>query len=145
MNEENKPTFLAAKLGFPICGTDDQGGYASDPKLVGFEKPKPETKVTFVINTNKMKDLPVRLAYPTEGDLRWRPFAGTQLPKGDAYIPLVSLYDSEDNNYGDGVAYIEHKESQPVNGKGVYIWNRGAELLGDQLYFDVFSFLAESK
>lgn len=144
INQDNASTNLVGKLGFPICGIDDSGNLISDVRLAGFEKPKEGVKVNFVINTGKLPSFNPKLAFPTEGDLRWRPVNGTAMGKSDIYVPLVSLYDSEDNSYGDGIAYFERKETQPVNGKGLYVWNRANDLMdSDKLYGDLFNFIAD--
>lgn len=145
MNDENNPTQLAGKLGFPVCGSDDTGNLTSDPRLGGFEKPKADTTLAYTVNTSKLPSLDRKLAFPTQGDLRWRPLVGSVLPKGDVYISLVELYDTQDNSYGDGVAFISHKESQPQGSKGVYVWSRAAELFGpDKFYADLFNFIADN-
>jgi len=146
MNEDNEPTFITGKMGFPICGIDDAGTPSPDPKLVGFEKPRAELNFNFMADKKRFPDIPEKVAFPSGGDMRWRPIVGTNLPKADAYIPIVVLNDEDNNYYGDGIAYVQHKVSQPINGKGLYIWSRAADIFGaNDLYYDVFAFVADMK
>lgn len=146
MNEDNEPTYITGKLGVPICGIDDAGVANPDPKLIGFEKPKPEFTYNYLINKQFLPDLVAKIPFPSGGDTRWRPIVGTSLPKNDSYISLVELFDDDNNYYGDGVAYLHHKVSQPTGSKVVYVWHRGPDLLGaDSLFHGLFAFIAEMK
>ncbi|MFH1367628.1 MAG: hypothetical protein ABII64_00740 [Elusimicrobiota bacterium] len=144
MNEENGPTYVVSKLGFPLCGVNEAGSFSQDPKLSGFETPPNGLILNFVVDRKKIPNCSEKISFPGIGDLRWRPFTGSALSESDTYMPIVTLYDIDNNSYGDGIAYVHHKASPPVGGKGMFIWYRAAELMGaDSLYYDVFNIVAD--
>ena len=58
-------------------------------------------------------------------------------------MPLARLVDRAGREYGDGIAYVEHRASPPVDGKAIYAWMRMADVLGeDEFLFAVFRLAA---
>jgi glycoprotein endo-alpha-1,2-mannosidase len=133
-NEAGKAVVSARKFGFPI----EVGG------VYGWESPPPDVKLTFEIDDELLTSLPPSAPFPETGDLRWRPISGAELFNNDVYLPLAQLKDEKGNNYGDGIAYIEHKASPPRNGKNIYVWMRMPDVLntGDLLY-EIFRLAGE--
>jgi len=59
-------------------------------------------------------------------------------------VPLAELRDDAGNAHGDGIVYVEHRASEPRNGRVLYVWMRMADVLGrDDLFFALFSFARE--
>ena len=125
-SETGQAVVSARKLGFPI----EVGG------IGGWETPPSNIELTFEIDNTVLVGLPSSVPFPRTGDLSWRPSSGTELPDGDIYLPLAQLKDENGNYYGDGIAYIEHRFSEPHNGKNIYVWMRMLDVLsaGDALY-----------
>jgi len=119
-NEKEEMVNQARSFGFPICGS----GVAGSDRVRGWETPPAGVKLTFRIDTRRMPGFPGSVPYPDWGDLRWRPCTSAGLDEGDVYMPLVRLTDEGGHNYGDAVVYIEHRESEPQNGKNIYAWMR---------------------
>jgi hypothetical protein len=124
-NEEGVAVSSASKFGLPIEG--------------GWENPPEGVKLTFDVDNTLLKGLPSSVDFPKTGDLRWRPCRDSAIRNGDVYKSLARLKDSSGYTYGDGIVYIEHKVSPPVNGKIIYSWMRMADILGtDDLLFSIF-------
>ncbi len=130
----------AAKLGVPIGGSgpveDVKAGEAQ-----GWEQPPADRKFSFVCDTKNLPHCPAKIAFPAAGDRRWRPFRGRDLPAGDMYVPLIQLQDDNGGWYGDGAAYVEHRESSPQGGKVLYLWFRLQTVPeGEALLHDLWAF-----
>ncbi len=97
------------------------------PVRGGWEKPPQGVTLTFHSNPNQnfVPDLPEKIPFPKEGDLRWRPIFK---PKGQegvdfVYTPLLTLRDEKGNDYGDGAAVIEYRTGEFAGGRLVYVWH----------------------
>ena len=124
----------AKKFGFPIQA----------PGGKGWERPPSDVELSFEIDNKVLKGLPATVPFPKTGDLRWRPSVGTEVPGGDVYLPLARLKDKEGRDYGDGIAYIEHKISSPKNGKNIYAWMRMPDVLNtDDILYELFRLAGE--
>ncbi len=140
-NEKNEPVISARKFGFPIGGT----GLPADSHIQNWETPPVGVKLTFQIDNRLLQGLPETVAFPTTGDLRWRPSTDALLPEGDVYLPLARLVDEQGNIYGDGIAYIHHQVSEPTNGGNLYVWMRMPDVLNqDELFYALFALLLRS-
>ena len=102
----------------------------------GWESPPKQSGLHFIQPDRELTHMPERFAFPTSGDLRWRPFFAREHVK---HIPLLQLRDDDGTYLGDAVAYAE----PPGGGKIVYVW---FGLLNgphaDALLYDVFNFIA---
>jgi hypothetical protein len=108
----------------------------------GWETPPEGLNLTFSINTRALHNLPETAPFPERGDLRWRPANRAFMAGGDTYTPLATLVDADGNQYGDGIAWVEHRFSEPKGGRVLYIWMRMPDALGaDDLFCDLFDLL----
>ncbi len=120
------------KLGLPLSVSGPGGGW---------EQPPEETNLQLVQVGRRLPHLPEVFPFPEQGDRRWRPFLRSQLAEGDLVVPLLELRDDQGKHYGDAVAYVEHRTSEPKNGKVLYVWfgllhsPHGEALLHDVLAF----------
>lgn len=132
-NEEREVVAAAGRLGLPLSVGGEQGGWEQPPEAVDLRFVQPE---------HRLPQLPESFAFPSQGDLRWRPLVRTRLAEEDVYIPLLHLTDELGNDYGDAVGYIEHRASEPRGGTILYAWFgllNGPH--GEALVEDVFAFL----
>ncbi|MGD8240942.1 MAG: glycoside hydrolase family 99-like domain-containing protein, partial [Armatimonadota bacterium] len=134
----------AGKFGLPL--TTGQVGAElarTEPQVQGFEAPPEGAALTFHVDTERLKGLPRDIPFPTAGDLRWRPFLGRGLPEGNTYVPLIELRDEQGRWWGDAVAYVEYKASEPKNGRVLYVWFGLLNMpIANQLLASTFEFLA---
>jgi len=137
-NDRKEAVASAAKFGLPI-----EGGAPGTPTK-GWEKPPAGVRLALKTVNNPALGLMASVPFPTAGDLRWRPCVASGLAEGDVYTPLVKLVDDQGRDYGDGIAYIEHRASPPRNGKLIYAWMRVADILGpDEVFFGLFRLAAK--
>ena len=123
------------KFGLPLSISGPTGGW---------EEPPSDVELRFVQVGNRLPHVPAVFPFPQHGDWRWRPFVRSQLAEGDKFIPLVELRDDQGKHYGDAVAYVEHKASEPVGGKVLYAWFTLLDSPhGEALLHDLFAFVAE--
>lgn len=148
-NEKGEGVVSAGKFGIPIAGSGALGR-ADIPKgslVRGWEEPPDGAKLAFQVDKvykRTLRGLPATVAFPQAGDLRWRPCTGGGLPKGDVYVPLARLSDEKGRHYGDGIAYVHHRASEPKGGKNLYVWMRMPDILdADELLFSLFRLAAE--
>ena len=60
------------------------------------------------------------------------------------YLALAKLVDEQGRDHGDGIAYIEHRASEPRGAKNIYVWKRMGELFDqDDLFFALFRLAGE--
>ena len=139
-NEKHTAVNTAHRLGLPV----GSGNGVVDRAPTGWEKPPQDLSFHFQFNVQQMPNLPVRVPFPKAGDIRWRPITNSGLKAGDVYTPLATLTDQTGRYWGDGIAYVEHHDTPPQGGKGIYVWMRMPELTDqNQLLFDVFRLAAE--
>ncbi len=144
-NEKQEAVVTAPRLGLPIGCLDARGKRpaGADPRVRNWEDPPEGAKLSFRLDTALLPGLPATVAFPQLGDLRWRPVCASALAKGDVYIPLAKLTDERGNHYGDAIAYIEHRASEPRGARLIYAWMRMADILdADTLFFDLFGLAA---
>jgi len=103
---------------------------------MGWESPPANMKLLFVQPKGRLRHVPAEFAFPTSGDVRWRPFFNA----GHAgYEALLQLRDVGGKPLGDGAAYAELKGG----GRVIYGWFGlfdGPHAEG--LLYDIFDFLA---
>ena len=141
-----KPDIVAGRLGFPIAGSGAarQNDIPEGARVAGWEKPPDGVTLTFHMDTQSLPGLPATVPFPASGDPRWRPATQSLVAKEDVYLPLAQLKDETGKSYGDGIVYIEHKVSEPRNGRNLYVWMRMPEVLGaDDALYAIFRFAAE--
>jgi hypothetical protein len=127
----NKPAAITDKLGLGITG---MGNWDAIPSGVEF-KLSP--------NKNTLSGLPDTAAYPTNGDVRFRPAIRSQVSASDFYLPLVQLWDDQKRFRGDAAVYIEHRTTALSPGKTIYISQRTPEALGsDKFYPSLYQFIS---
>lgn len=68
-----------------------------------WERPPKGKILTYVQKNNKLPHLPTAFAFPTDGDLRWRPFISDNNIKSQT---LIELKDSEGKTYGDALVIV---------------------------------------
>ncbi len=134
----------AQRLGLPVLGSTGDRDLLRSPTPMGWERPPQVEDLHFELDTEALPGLPERAAFPDTGDLRWRPATETLLADGDVYVPLASLSDAEGRDFGEGIAWIEHHQSEPRGGRLLYCWMRMHEVAapGD-LYFALLRFVGE--
>jgi hypothetical protein len=104
----------AGKFGIPLSVSGPDGGW---------EEPPADVKLEFVQPDNRLPHVPQRFSFPQHGDLRWRPFVRARLADSDVFLPLLELRDDRGKHYGDAVAFVEHRASEPVRGRVIYAWS----------------------
>jgi len=135
-NERGRGVAGSHKFGLPLSVSGPSGGW---------EEPPQKAALRFVQVGNRLPHVPDVLPFPERGDRRWRPFVRSQLAEEDDFIPLVELRDAQGKHYGDAVAYVEHKASEPIGGKVLYVWFGLLDSPhGDALLHDLFAFVAET-
>ena len=143
-NEEGKPVVNAAnKFGIPICGSgaNDRNDYI-EGNVRGWENPPVGIPMDFRLDKTVFKKAQNTIPFPVDGDLRWRPAINKTLSDKDIYQGLARLYDRENIWFGDGIAYIEHRETEPKNGKIVYVWFRMLDAEdADMMLYELFDFI----
>ena len=102
----------------------------------GWEQPpKGQTLTLFQPDLN-LPNVPKSLPFPSDGDLRWRPFVSGPNKK---YVPLLRLRDDTGKELGDAVAYGEPN----AGGRVLSVWFRLLEDPdADVLLHDVFAVAA---
>ncbi|MBD3182424.1 DUF1080 domain-containing protein [Candidatus Poribacteria bacterium] len=129
-NQDGVASGSAKRFGFTIEG--------------GWENPPDDVNLTFKINTDILTSLPSSVPFPESGDLRWRPSSISNTQEGDIYIPLATLLDDNGKSYGDGIVYVEHKVSEPKNGKNIYAWMRMMDILDTEyVLYELFHLAGE--
>lgn len=124
----------------PVCITDNLGLGVDN----GFDNPPAGGGLEFYINKSALAGLPSPVAFPADGDLRFRPASRLRIPGADFYLPLVQLWGGQSHFYGDAAVYIEHRSFPLWPGKSIYVWMRTAEAIGpDQFYPSLYEFIAE--
>ena len=144
-NEKGEAVVAARTFGIPIAGSGAFGRQdtVGTDAVKGWESPPPGVKLRFRVETDELSGLPKTTPFPTSGDLRWRPCTPAGVAPGDLYVPLARLVDTDGTHYGDGIAYIEYRESEPKGGKAVYVWMRMGDVLGNgKLLASVLQFVA---
>jgi hypothetical protein len=144
--QDREVVVSAYRLGFPIAGSgaEGRGDIPKGSKARGWEEPPEGVTLKFQFDTSALKGIPESAPFPKAGDPRWRPCTGATLPKGDRYIPLARLVGGDGTHYGDGIAYIHHRASEPKGGKNLYVWMRMPDVVDrDALLFQLFRFAAE--
>ena len=112
-DEEGRGVASSGRLGLPLSVAGPDGGWEEPPEGVDLR---------FVQVGRRLPHVPAAFPFPKQGDLRWRPFVRSRLADGDEIIPLLELRDAEGKHYGDAVAYVEHKASEPKGGRVLYAW-----------------------
>jgi hypothetical protein len=112
-DEEGRGVGSSGRLGLPLSVAGPDGGWEEPPEGV---------ELRFVQVGHRLPHVPATFPFPKRGDLRWRPFVRSRLAEGDHVIPLIELRDAEGKHYGDAVAYVEHKASEPKGAKVLYAW-----------------------
>jgi len=146
-NEKQEPVVLAPRLGLPIACLDPQGRRAAraDSRVRMWEHPPEGVRLRFELDTARLAGLPATVRFPRAGDQRWRPVCRCAMAEGDTYLSLAKLTDGQGNFYGDAIAWIEHKASEPKGARLLYSWMRMQDILeADTLFFDLFKLVAES-
>ena len=146
-DESGQPNIAAGRLGFPILGS----GRAIRSELPerafirAWESPPADVPLTFRVDCERLPGLPATAAFPASGDRRWRPATEALTAPGDVYLPLARLSDAEGHVYGDGIVYVEHRDSTPKGGRNLYVWMRMPDVLGThQTLLSIFRFAARS-
>jgi glycoprotein endo-alpha-1,2-mannosidase len=144
-DETGTANVAAGQVGFPIGGSRSPSRARTSESLArGWEIPPSGVSLTFHVDTKRLQGLPSAVPFPSSGDLRWRPATRALLADGDVYVPLVNLTDERGNDYGEAIAYVEHKAANLAHGKTLYVWMRMPDVLDrDALFLAIFRFAAE--
>jgi hypothetical protein len=68
---------------------------------------------------------------PRRGSRRGQDTQDSNVSERDVYLALAKLVDEQGRDLGDGIAYIEHRASEPRGAKNIYVWKRmGASSTG---------------
>jgi hypothetical protein len=103
----------------------------------GWERPPRDKTLQFVQVESRLPHAPQRFAFPSSGDLRWRPFVAG---KTTQRVGMLELHDEQGRSLGDAVVY-----AAPQTGGGIiYVW---FELLNGPhagpILYDVFELVAD--
>ncbi|MAF10942.1 hypothetical protein CMK11_10885 [Candidatus Poribacteria bacterium] len=111
------------------------------PVTQGWERPPTDAGLRFDMDTDVLTGVDASGPFPSAGDLRWRPASQELTDADDVYVPLARLVGRDGQTFGDGIAYVEHRASEPIGGKTLYVWMRMPDVIGvDRLYPALFSF-----
>jgi glycoprotein endo-alpha-1,2-mannosidase len=103
---------------------------------MGWEKPPKDAGLRFFQPKRLLPHVPEEFAFPTSGDLRWRPFLAGE---GAKHTSLLRLRGDEKEHLADAAAYAE----LDGGGKIIYVWFSLLEgPYAEALLYDVFDFLA---
>lgn len=135
-NQEHQPVGTSRKLGLPLSISGDRGGWEEPPEGVDLR---------FVQVGRRLAHVPAEFPFPDSGDRRWRPLVRSELAEGDRFTPLLELRDAEGKHYGDAVAYVEHRASEPKGGRVLYAWSSLIDSPhGEALRYDLLGFVGET-
>jgi len=135
-NADHQPVGTSRKLGLPLSISGDRGGWEEPPEGV---------ELRFVQVGRRLANVPAEFPFPDSGDLRWRPLVRSDLADGDRFTPLVELRDAHGKHYGDAVAYVEHRASEPQGGRVLYAWFTLLDSPhGEALLYDLLGFVGET-
>ena len=135
-NEKRQAVGTSGKLGLPLSISGPRGGW---------EEPPEGARLRFIQVGGRLPHLPPEFPFPEAGDQRWRPFVRSELAEGDQFTPLLELRDAQGKHYGDAVAYVEHKASEPKGGRVLYAWSSLLDSPhGEALLHDLLAFVAET-
>jgi hypothetical protein len=102
---------------------------------MGWERPPEDMKAHFLQPANYLPHVPKQFAFPTAGDLRWRPFFAGE---GVRHTSLLEVRDAAGTHLGDAVACGELKGG----GKVIYVcFNLLDGPCAEVLLYDVFDYL----
>ena len=102
---------------------------------MGWERPPEGVKAHFFQPTSYLPHVPKQFAFPTAGDLRWRPFFAGE---GVRHTSLLEVRDAAGTYLGAAVACSEPKEG----GKMVYVcFNLFDGPYAEVVLYDVFDYL----
>lgn len=144
-DETGQSNIAAGRLGFPILGSGRarRGESPNRTFVRAWESPPPGVELTFHVDGQRLPGLPATAAFPASGDQRWRPATEALVAPGDVYLPLARLSDAQGRVYGDGIAYVEHRDSEPKGGRNLYVWMRVPDVLGtNETLLSIFRFAA---
>ncbi len=103
----------------------------------GWERPPEGMELTLVQIDPRLSHVPGQFAFPTSGDLRWRPFHASE---HTTYVPMLQLRNSARQYFGDAVVYARPRDG----GQVAYVW---FGLLNtpqaEPILYDLFTFLAD--
>ncbi len=103
---------------------------------MGWERPPAGVKAHFLQPASYLPHVPKQFAFPTAGDLRWRPFFAGE---GVRHTSLLEVRDAAGTYLGDAVACTELK----AGGKAVYVcFNLLEGPHAEALLYDVFDYLS---
>ena len=103
---------------------------------IGWERPPRGLKLHFIQPQRYLPHVAEQFAFPTSGDLRWRPFFAGEVAK---HISLLQLRDGDKDYLGDAAAYTELNSG----GRILYVWFSLLEgPYAEALLYDVFDFVA---
>ena len=130
-------------LGLPILGAGARVAAEGPARHVGgFESPPAKVQLRFHVNNGALPHVPAIVPFPSSGNLKFRPVSNAGLAQEDLYVPLFRLVDDDGEWYGDGAAYIEHKNSEPRGARLLYVWFRIPDVVSwEDLHHDLLSFL----
>jgi len=122
-----------AALGLPLSVGGPGGGW---------EQPPDGVELRFVQTAGRLPSLPETLAFPAEGDRRWRPLVASRLDEGARLTPLLELRDGQDRSYGCAAGLVE----RPTGGTILYAWYRSLDgLEGEKLLVDLLAVIGEQR
>jgi glycoprotein endo-alpha-1,2-mannosidase len=135
--------FLAVLPALPWPFYYDEDGHAVNRSgqfgvtlRMSWKRPPEGLEARFFQPKHYLQHVPEQFAFPTSGDLRWRPFFAQA---GADHISLLQLRDAAGNSLGDGIAYAKLKDG----GKVLYVcFNLLEGPHAEGLLYDVFDFIS---
>lgn len=141
---EEGPVNRAQALGLPVQGSAAAEEALTATEPVGWEEPPRTEGLRFQIDTEALPTLAEVVAFPGGGDLRWRPASEALVVEGDRYLPLATLTDVEGRRFGEGMAWVERRVSEPVGGRLLYSWMRMDDIVRPgALYYELLRFVGQ--
>jgi hypothetical protein len=147
-NERGMPVAFAPEIGMPISGRGAEGreDRLRGKDVRGWERPPQGVSLRFVRNPKQqiVTSLPEEFPFPSDGDLRWRPMVNIWDEEEAQYTAVLTLKDSADKEYGEGIALVEFKGGEFRGARILYVWHR---LVADpewavNILSDVLNYLA---
>jgi len=142
-DESGRARAVSDALGLPILGAGARVAAEGPARHVGgFESPPAKVQLRFHVNNGALPHVPAIVPFPSSGSLKFRPVSNVGLAQEDLYVPLFRVVDDDGEWYGDGAAYIEHKNSEPRGARLLYVWFRIPDVVSwEDLHHDLLSFL----
>ena len=140
-DEQNRTRNAAHQFGFPLVGGGDP---PAGSMVQGWRRLLPKWLCPSVFNQHCCPKLPASVPSQPRGTCAGDLPPVTGLPRGMSTSRWQYCRMRKGNDYGDAMAYVEHRVSAPRGGKNLYAWMRMPDVLGtDETMLTLLEFAAQ--